>query len=193
MTLISPTQAQLFDGHDSMFREALAGVERYGECGMGQSTLAVARTTRAQVQAVDTALEWRDRVWAELDPAAQVRTTLLHVDLGPVGNWGFPKSYDRREHIPAYLAGPWQDGFDPQLVLVDGRFRVACFLTCLLNAKPGTRILFDDYTERGYYHIVETLLAPTRVTERQALFDVPSGLDEDAIFGLLAQFTMVMD
>ena len=30
-------------------------------------------------------------------------------------------------------------------VLVDGRFRVCCFLTSLKNAEQGTRIIFDDY------------------------------------------------
>ena len=70
---------------------------------------------------------------------------------------------------------------------------MACFLTCLLNAKPGTRILFDDYTERGYYHIVETFVAPKQVTARQALFEVPPGLDAAGISKLLAQFSMVMD
>lgn len=202
MTTPTPPQLQpplaaapepLFDGHDGLFLDALRGVERYGEYGMGQSTRAVAQSTSARIQAVDTSLAWRDRVWADLDDAARSRTSLLHVDLGPVGNWGFPKSYERRDAIPDYFAGPWIQDFDPQLVLVDGRFRVACFLTCLLNATPGTRILFDDYTERGYYHIVETLVAPKQVTARQALFEVPPGLDAAGISKLLAQFSMVMD
>jgi hypothetical protein len=44
---------------------------------------------------------------------------------------------------------PWRRGaVKPDLVLIDGRFRLACFLHPLLAAAPGTPILFDDYTNR---------------------------------------------
>ena len=185
--------ANLFDGHGAMFLSLLDGVERYGEYGMGQSTLAVAHRTSARIRAVDTAQVWRDHVWAELDNAQRDRAQLVHVDLGEVGNWGFPKSYHHREKFPQYFEGPWKDGFDPQLVLIDGRFRVACFLTSLLRAKPGTCLLFDDYTERAYYHVVEEFLRPRQRTERQAVFEVPAAVDREAIRTMLTQFAYVMD
>ena len=92
-----------------------------------------------------------------------------------------------------YFDGPWADGFDPQLVLIDGRFRVACFLTSLLRAKPGTLLLFDDYTERAYYHVIEEFLRPQQQTERQAVFEVPTAVDREAIRAMLTQFCCVMD
>lgn len=187
------TDKDLFDGHSALFASLLAGVDRYGEYGMGQSTLAVARASSVRIQAVDTALAWRDRVWADLDESQRERTQLFHIDLGEVGNWGFPKSYEHRDRFPMYFDGPWADGFDPQLVLIDGRFRVACFLTSLLRAKPGTLLLFDDYTDRAYYHIVEEVLRPLQQTERQAVFEVPALVDTQAISTMLAQFCFVMD
>lgn len=187
------TDKDLFDGHGVLFARLLAGVDRYGEYGMGQSTLAVARTASARIRAVDTALSWRDHVWAELDEGQRDRTRLVHVDLGEVGNWGFPKSYAHKDRFPMYFDGPWADGFDPQLVLIDGRFRVACFLTSLLRAKPGTLLLFDDYTERAYYHVIEEFLRPQQQTERQAVFEVPAVVDTQAISTMLAQFCFVMD
>lgn len=39
--------------------------------------------------------------------------------------------------------------------MIDGRFRVACFLYSLLCAETGTVILFDDYSLRFRYHLVE--------------------------------------
>jgi hypothetical protein len=190
-----PTPETLFDGHSGLFLEALHGVSRYGEYGMGQSTLAVAANTSAQVQSVDTALAWVERVETALGalglPDGRVR--LSHVDVGPVGNWGFPLSYDHSDRFADYFVGPWARGFEPDLVLIDGRFRVACFLTSLLHARTGTRLLFDDYSERRYYHIVETFLQPDVRTERQALFSVPAALDRTAISALLDRFSLVMD
>ena len=185
--------ARLFDGHDALFLALLARAERYGEYGMGQSTLAAAHRGDRAVRAVDTAAAWVTHVEASLSAAARMRTTLLHVDLGPVGNWGFPKSYARRDHFHDYFEAPWSDGFAPDLVLIDGRFRVACFLTSVLRATPGTHILFDDYSERGYYHLVEALVEPQQRTDRQAVFVVPEVLDRTVAEDLLASFAYVMD
>ena len=48
-------------------------------------------------------------------------------------------------------------GFTPDLILVDGRFRVACALvtTRELRHLPGTTLLIDDYAGRPHYHEVE--------------------------------------
>ena len=40
------------------------------------------------------------------------------------------------------------------LVLVDGRFRVACSLKCFAIIKPDCLIAFDDFLKRPQYHIV---------------------------------------
>lgn len=69
-------------------------------------------------------------------------------------------------------------GFSPDLVLIDGRFRVACLLTALLKAKAGTVILFDDYlNRRELYGRVEDLLLMRKQIGRMAEFVVPDVLD----------------
>ena len=192
--MTDPDRPRLFDGHDTLFHTLLSRSRRYGEYGMGLSTLAAANSPETMIRSVDTSEHWKDQVADELSDQQQARTTLIHVDLGPVRNWGFPASYEGRARFSDYFNAPWGEGFDPDLVLIDGRFRVACFLTSLLRAKPGTLILFDDYTERAYYHIVETCLAPDQRTERQAAFRVPqTGLDRDRVAALLERFTFVMD
>jgi hypothetical protein len=40
------------------------------------------------------------------------------------------------------------------LYLIDGRFRVACFLETLLHCRPDAVILFHDFAPRPNYHIV---------------------------------------
>ena len=77
--------------------------------------------------------------------------------------------------------------------MIDGRFRVACFLNSLLNADPNTIILFDDYINRPHYHIVEEFLKPTQSCGRQACFVVPKTLNKDKIKEMYNQFLIVMD
>jgi hypothetical protein len=55
--------------------------------------------------------------WAE----CRRRLELHHIDLGPVGAWGYPSDGTRREHWPLYAAAPWHLA-DLDLVLIDGGF-----------------------------------------------------------------------
>ena len=192
--MTDPDRPRLFDGPDALFLTLLSRSRRYGEYGMGLSTLAAADTPERLIRSVDTSDQWKIHVTNQLSDRQQAQTTLIHVDLGPVRNWGFPASYECRARFRDYFDAPWEEGFDPDLVLIDGRFRVACFLTSLLRAKAGTLILFDDYADREYYHIVETCLAPEQRSERQAVFRVPqTGVDRDRVAALLERFTYVMD
>ena len=192
--MTDPDRPRLFDGHDALFRTLLSRSRRYGEYGMGQSTLAAANSPEKLIRSVDTSEQWKNHLADQLSDQQQAQTTLIHVDLGPVRDWGFPVSYEGRARFSDYFNAPWSEEFDPDFVLIDGRFRVACFLTSLLRAKPGTLILFDDYTDRAYYHIVETCLAPDQSSERQAVFRVPEiGVDRDRVAALLERFIFVMD
>lgn len=116
-------------------------------------------------RAVDTSREWVESVVEQVghDP----RLDAVHVDVGETGDWGTPLTYDHRDNFPVYAQSIWERDVDPDLVLVDGRFRVLCFLHSLLRARPGTHILFDDYVDRPHYHVVEEILPPVTRNARQ--------------------------
>ena len=57
-------------------------------------------------------------------------------------------------------------------VLIDGRFRLACFLTVLLRTTRPVRVLWDDYSDRTAYHRAETLCPVLRHHGRMAEFHV---------------------
>jgi hypothetical protein len=181
----------LFDGQGGLFEELAKGVRVYGEYGVGQSTRFIHDRTEARILAVDTSKEWVEATKASIGDTD--RLFLEHVDLGELGEWGMPTTYRNRDKIDDYLNFIWTRSFDPDLVLIDGRFRVACFTTSLLAAKPGCRILFDDYVERPHYHVVEELLEPERVNARQALFVVPERFDRAAAARMGDAFRLVRD
>ena len=107
---------------------------------------------------------------------------------------GVPKNYEKK-NIKEYLLYPWQHEHKPDFVLIDGRFRVACFLTSLKLCNVGTNIIFDDYFVRPHYHIVEEIIKPIKSFGRQALFEVNNleNLDKNLINKLLEKFEYVME
>ncbi|MFQ6539581.1 MULTISPECIES: hypothetical protein [Aphanothece] len=123
----------------------------------------------------------------------------VFLDIGPTAKWGKPdfatQPYNKQRGkgmIQASL-GPWkllrERQVDPDIVLIDGRFRVASFVaSCIYTRKP-TRIVFDDYADRPHYHLAERLASPTEIVGRAAFFDIqPTEYDSAHILSLYADF-----
>jgi hypothetical protein len=123
----------------------------------------------------------------------KARLRVFVANLGPVGRFGYPLTYAKRGNFAAYTDVIWQQDAKPEVVLIDGRFRVACFLTSLLYGPPGVQIIFDDYAERPHYHLVEEVLAPRQRGARQAIFEKPARVDEARLRRMIEQFRMVRD
>lgn len=183
--------SKLFDGDDRIFRREAERARCYGEYGMGLSTRWMLENTKALVVAVDTSKEWVDSV-SEKFPD-EPRLDAGWIDVGAVGDWGYPKSYHARGNFHQYREYIWRGDVKPDLVLIDGRFRVACFLQSMISARAGARVIFDDYTDRPHYHIIEELIAPAETFGRQALFIMPQAFDRSSAFNLMNKFEFVRD
>ena len=102
-------------------------------------------------------------------------------DIGETKAWGHPKDDEKWRQWPSYAVRAWHfcedNNIQPDLVLVDGRFRVACFIASCVNTEKPIRILFDDYIGRDYYHVVEKIKEPTQIINNHlAVFDVEPGM-----------------
>lgn len=156
----------------------------------------MATNTAANIYATDTSSVWLDAVRDQVPTEASGRLNLTHVDLGGLKKWGRPSTYTHRDNFPDYGNLMWRhSAADPDLVLVDGRFRVFCFLTSLRHARPGTHILFDDYMSRPHYHVVEEFAERADRCGRQALFIVPDkdALEIERLDAEISAFRYVMD
>lgn len=183
----------LFDGADSMFKTVLSDSRVYGEYGCGKSTIWVSETFEIPTLSVDTSSEWVHHVKKTCSDNLNLK--IKHVDLGEVLDWGRPRDYSKRENFQAYGEWLWQQEHKPDTILVDGRFRVFCFLNCLLHAEEGTRIIFDDYINRPQYHVVQEFVKREKVCERQCLFIVPEKkkIDIQKVENEIQHFKYVMD
>ena len=157
----------LFDGDSQLFVDSIINAKVYGEYGCGESTIYVVNNYNCEVMSVDSSKEWKNNVLKKCKDKSKLK--LHYSDIGTIGAWGYPINYNKSENFSDYTDWLWQQDAQPDVVLIDGRFRVCCFLTSLLNAKPGTKIIFDDY-QREEYHFVERFIQPVNVNKRQALF-----------------------
>jgi len=181
----------LFDGYDKLFKKYIKDIKIYGEYGVGNSTTWVYQNTNAKILAVDTSKKWIDIVKSKINELDRIQ--IDWIDLGELGDWGTPISYKKRAFIRNYLESIWIKNNKPELILIDGRFRVACFLYSLLKAMPNSKIIFDDYKKIPHYQVVEEFIKPTEIHGNQALFIVPENLSVDKIEKTISEFLHVLD
>ena len=177
-----PTTAVFFDRLDR--------AKSYLEFGSGGSTI------EADRRSLPTLSVENDRFYAKavksgLSDGSAV--TMKIVDIGLIGKWGRPLF---RKATPArlrrwsrYYREPFKmaqttNGF-PDFILIDGRFRSACFLESLRCAHMAgvdeMTILFDDYYRQrksGYSQVEKFAGAPQR-NGRSALWTLqPNRLEK---------------
>lgn len=186
-------EERLFEGDSALFEDVVSRSATYAEYGCGTSTVWVANHTNCSIYSVDSSEVWISRTKSRFKRNENIN--IYHANLGAVQNWGRPIGYDRHESFPDYTDWIWKQNVSPDTILIDGRFRVCCFLTTLLYAREGARIIFDDYMPRPRYHFIERFLKPEDVCGRQALFVAPrkDSLDADNLIRGIAQFRFVMD
>lgn len=145
----------------------------YVEFGCGGTTV-LANSLRVRTISVESDARY----------AAVVRDALPHPEstqivtppMGLTGPWGMPLFFAARKG-PRYIDAPFERLTTefPDLIFVDGRYRVACALASARHAARGgfiSKVLFDDYELRDQYHVVEKYLGVPERIGRAGLFSV---------------------
>ena len=137
-----------------MFYKYLNNCTTYFEFGCGGSTFqASSRTNIQKVYSVESDKDWVMKV---INSVNQSKVTIFYTNLETKPKtWGYPGSNctdaskklysDRILHLSPSL----QEKID--LVLIDGRFRVACCLKTFNAVSSTAVIVFDDFLDRPHY------------------------------------------
>jgi hypothetical protein len=146
------------------FSRQLETTRNYLEYGSGGSTILAHRLV-SNLTSVESDGHFLAEVRRKLAGSPGAVTTLIHANIGLTEMWGTPVftrlTRRRIQRWQGYPQAPWSHyrrmGLEPDLILVDGRFRVACVLESLLrlSSPRDCRILCDDYVGRPHYHAVE--------------------------------------
>jgi hypothetical protein len=175
-------------------RAAYAAADTILEYGAGGSTVLAAEMAGKRVFSVESDKSWVRMMtgWFKAHPpAAQVR--VIHADIGPIAEWGQPRDDRGWKRYARYPLGVWEGGRmgQPDVVLVDGRFRVGCALAAAFHTKKPIPVLFDDYIRRKHYHAIEEIIgAPQEIIGRMARFEItPTPVPVDRLAWLIRVMT----
>ena len=173
--------------------QALESSRSYLEFGSGGSTLLAlshscrvvsVESDRFFMAAVEEAIHGR-----ALAPASTYR--LISTDIGPTAWYGMPimpLARFNRHKWHRYPQAPWtvyesQVFGWPDIVLIDGRFRVACALECMMRIPAGHdfQVLVDDWTGRPEYALLPSLCEHVTTHGRMGVFRRPLDFDSVAM------------
>ena len=157
----------------TLFASFLRSSDDYLEFGSGGSTCTAARSVRNSVTTVDSSAQWlRDVERACAGEDCRVKPVTVHVDIGPTGAWGRPADPATQVRWPSYYEAVWElpASSDADLYLVDGRFRVACFMRTLLNCRADALIMIHDFASRAQYHVIRQVAREVASAEDFSVF-----------------------
>ncbi|MGV3551558.1 hypothetical protein [Rhizobium sp.] len=163
------------------FKGKMAAAKFYLEFGSGGSTVLAAKSGKRGFSVDSDRFFLRDVNKKIKGTSHQMK--LYHADVGSTGLWGRPKDqkHTRKnlERWRNYVEAPFRDIGDDfyDLILVDGRWRVACAMNTLREGaarKATFTLLFDDY-KRKAYHKIEQFAEVTQMAGRMAAIEVVDG------------------
>jgi len=162
------------------------------EYGSGGSTVLASEMPGKTIFSVESDKSWAQMMQSWFDYAQPVSMPFVqHVNVGKTGKWGTPidgTAFRRYHHYPLSI---WDEPTfnHPDVILIDGRFRVACALTAMMKATRKTTLLFDDYENRPKYHVVEDFLQKEETVGRMAQFSVrKTALPRDKLTAIIGAF-----
>ena len=161
--------------------ELLQNSSFYVEFGSGGSTVAAAKLGKnfSSYEPSEKFLKLVSNKIKKLGKFDGQCMNLTSIYYGPTRTWGIPFPYILskfifRKGMQRYSNPHWENlKHFPDLILIDGRFRVACALKAIKSLKHQDNwvIIVDDYFDREEYKIIEEFS------------------DLDAILGTTAFFT----
>lgn len=178
------------DAEARFLARAYAGAGTILEYGSGGSTV-LAAELGARVFAVESDRDWAARLASHVAGVSD-RVQVHWADIGPTGAWGVPLKPREHRKFHCYALSVWDrpDFVQPDLVLIDGRFRCACLVAVMLRTNRPVTVLFDDYARRRYYHGVERLARKEELVGRMARFTVtPGAIPPEMVTEAIGWFT----
>jgi hypothetical protein len=167
-----PRVSTLFDGDGHTFASYLNRRTVYGEWGGGQSTIfALGRGVQAIYSVESDPLVAQALRMATAPYQSELLVNIPSVQADMVTSWGYPLSneFSAKDYVEGF---PLIDALD--FILIDGRFRVACFAYAYVRAREGCVICFDDFWPRPHYHAVLDLIGPSSEAPRQLFYEIPA-------------------
>ena len=135
----------------------------YFEFGSGGTTY-IASYYNLTVYSVESDVKWHEKLKRN-----GIKANFITVDLKSRGNFGNPGPRTTVEDWKKYIQA-YKSEYNADIILIDGRFRVACALDIFQKIRSDTLILIHDYTNRDYYHLIENYYLKIKSWDTLAAF-----------------------
>lgn len=126
------------------------------------------------------------------------KTHIYWANIGPTKSFGQPLTsleYFFRHKYKNYYKNIFQESENSckaEIIFIDGRFRVACAMSSLLNIKQDFRMIVDDYFDRPEYFDIASVGGEPRVlVGNTAIFEIShQSIDLDLVEKILDKYSL---
>ena len=168
---------RLSENEKEFFLRHIKDAKNYLEFGTGGSTFLTLLNSKADIVGVESDNNWLNylRKWILIRKNERSgRLKLVHIDIGKTKGWGVPVDDSEKDKWPNYSSEIFKiiDAGKIDMVLVDGRFRVACALSTIIHCNEDAKIIIHDFNDRPEYHVLLDYLEITDSADTFAAFKV---------------------
>lgn len=146
-----------------------------------------------KVYGVDARKPVCDTVYDAINDNEKFR--LMYANIGELNQHNQPINADQFKQYHQYMVFPWAlaDKYDalPNLIIIDGHFKVASFLYSLICAPEGSRIIFNDYFDHPEYEMIRNYCPLESRQGAAAEFIVKKNYIMSDIAAMIAKYSVI--
>lgn len=175
----------MHEDEKELLKKYVQNATNYLEFGLGGSTIFSLINSDANIISIDTNKDWISfmKSYKFIKNNLDKRLSIYYIDIGPTKGWGYPVDESKNENFHKFSSEIFKltDPSIYDLILVDGRFRVACTLQSILNCQnnKNLKILIHDYSFRDEYKVVEKYLNRDESINSLYVFSIKEQIDKD--------------
>lgn len=151
------------------------------------------KTNIQKVIAVESNKTLSDSVYQSI--VQREKLHMICANIGEVNANGAPATSEKFKQYHSYMVLPWAlaDKYmlTPDTILINGPFKVACFLYSLICAKEGAVILFNDFFKNPAYEVVRNYCALEKRHGDMAEFIVKKNYVMSDIAANIAKYSVI--
>jgi predicted RNA methylase len=167
--------------------EYLLKCEKVFEFGCGGSTSLMCDIKNIKtIHSVDSDKNWINRVKKQV--GEKVNFHFIDINADP-SNFGHPKDQSKISEWPNYSSVLKNlSNYYPDLIFIDGRFRVACALKSIEKMKPYSYLIIHDYHPSRNYNIIEKWFKKIDSAGNLCVFTKKESIDMEQVNKALKEY-----
>lgn len=176
----------------------------YLEYGMGKSTILAAQYVKKEIYSVESDRNFLNACKNFINKSYKNnKINFIHANIGLTTDFGYPLFGYKKRHFgfsfggnktlwSKYSSYGWdklkEKNIEPDLIFIDGRFRVACVLESIMNLRDSSDCILalDDY--RPHYKSIEPFIKNKKLVGKTLFFSKKRNNDLKEIKNAFSNF-----